>query len=499
MSQYSKSILIVTSLLLLTIPITPSTSASDDIGPHLTSPTKDGIWINNTLVINGSTTLPPQSADWVLYDVTNPYVEWPILASGEYFTSVTPVDDGLWIWSLTIDVVGQNCTCWLEVGQTNGLGKEFLNRIIFIGEGPHNPVISPNHETNIIIDGEYTLSSRAVLADSQANDSKLILNWCLAPNGACDGTIHDAEANVSWDDGIGTFTIDANDLGLDDGVWKFTYYLQDTFLRTSPDIEMTVFVDQTDPSSVMISPETAFEGEMIVIDGTGSTDGVWSNNLQSIWYITDPDGVTYVPTSNTTEELLNIALSKSGNYTIRLDVIDWVGRMSSSNATIFVTNVAPIIDLQLEGSSISNPNTWQFMQSDELELVANTIETGDDSESLSYSWYLDGDLVSSSINLTLQGMDVGEYDLLLVVVDNDGAQDTHEIKLSVNEEAKDESGNFNIAAVFMLIGIVAFSFMMFRRMRMTENEASVLPKWDSSSKTKSGDSENDMWIAEESP
>ena len=42
---------------------------------------------------------------------------------------------------------------------------------------------------------------------------------------------------------------------------------------------MTVFVDQTNPSSVVISPQTAFEGEMIVIDGTGSTDGVWSNNL----------------------------------------------------------------------------------------------------------------------------------------------------------------------------------------------------------------------------
>ena len=238
---------------------------------------------------------------------------------------------------------------------------------------------------------------------------------------------------------------------------------------------------------------------MIVIDGTGSTDGVWSNNLQSIWYITDPDGVTYVPTSNTTEELLNIALSKSGNYTIRLDVIDWVGRMSSSNSTIFVTNVAPIIDLQLEGSSVSNPETWQFMQGDELELVANTIETGDDGESLSYSWYLDGELVSSSINLSLQNMDVGEYDLRLVVVDNDGAQDSHEIKLSVNEEAKAGSSNFNIAAVFMLIGIVAFSMMMFRRMRMTENEASVLPKWDSSSKTKTSDTENDMWIAEETP
>ena len=63
-------------------------------------------------------------------------------------------------------------------------------------------------------------------------------------------------------------------------------------------------------------------------------------------------------------------MSKSGNYTIRLDVIDWVGRMSSSNATIFVTNVAPIIDLQLEGSSVSNPKHGNLCRGDELELVA---------------------------------------------------------------------------------------------------------------------------------
>ena len=499
MNQYSKSILIVTSLLLLSIQFTPTTSASSEFGPKLTSQVEDGIWINNTLEINGSTTLSPQSADWVLYDVTNPYVEWPIVASGDFFTTVTPVDEGLWIWSITIDVEGENCTCWLEVGQTDGLGKEFLNRIVFIGEGPHNPVISPNHETNIIIDGDYILSSRAILADSQAIDSKLILNWCLAPNGACDGTIYDLEANVSWENDIATFSINADELGLDDGVWKFTYYLQDAYLRTSPEIELTVFVDQTDPSSVLISPQTALEGEMIVIDGTGSTDGVWSNNLQSIWYVTDPDGVTFVPTSNTTEDLLNIALSKSGNYTIRLDVIDWVGRMSSSNTTIFVENVPPEIDLQLEGSSMKNPSTWQFMQNDELELVANTIETGDDANSLTYSWYLDDQLISSSLNVTLRDMDVGEYKLLLVVVDNDGAQDSHEIQLSVKAEAKSDSGKFNIAAVFMFIGIVAFSFMMFRRMRMTENEASVLPKWESGSKIKSGDSENDLWIGEESP
>ena len=178
--------------------------------------------------------------------------------------------------------------------------------------------------------------------------------------------------------------------------------------------------------------------------------------------------------------------------------------MSSSNTTIYVTNVAPEIDLQMEGSSVKNPTSWQFLQNDELELVATTIETGDDADSLTYSWYLDDDLVSNSLNLTLKDLDVGEYDLRLVVVDDDGAQDTHEIQISVKAEPKSDSGEFNIAAVLMLIGILAFSFMMFRRMRMTENEASTLPKWDSNQRTNITDSEhesmseNDMWTGEES-
>ena len=50
----------------------------------------------------------------------------------------------------------------------------------------------------------------------------------------------------------------------------------------------------------------------------------------------------------------------------------------------------------------------------------------------------------------------------------------------------------------LIIGIIAFSIGMFRRMRMTENEASTLPKWDASVKETSteldsGSDENDLW------
>ena len=67
-----------------------------------------------------------------------------------------------------------------------------------------------------------------------------------------DGTLFDSEVNVSWENDIGTFSINVSSLGLDDGVWKFTYHLQDVYLRTSAEIEMTVFVDQTNPTSVLI-------------------------------------------------------------------------------------------------------------------------------------------------------------------------------------------------------------------------------------------------------
>ena len=499
MRQYSKSWLIVTSLLLISIPLFSSNSFASEDSPKLTSQIGDGIWVNETLTINGSTTLPPQNADWVLYDVTDPYSEWIVVRSGGYFTEVIPVDDGLWIWSISVDVQGLNCTCWLEVGQTDGLGKEFLNRVVFIGEGPHNPVISSNHELSIVADGPEEISVRAILADSTINESKLILTWCHAPNGACDGQSNNSEANVSWgDDGVGMFTINSSELGLYDGAWKFTYHLQDAFLRTSPQIGFTLFIDQTDPISELISPESAKEGELVLIDGSGSSDGVWSNNLQSIWYITDPDGVTYVPTSNMTADVLNIALNKSGVYTIKLDVIDWVGRMSSSTATITVENVPPVIDLELEGSEVTNPTSWQFLEDEELELVATTIDTGDDKLSLSYSWYMNDELVSQTINCTLSELGVGTHNLRLVVVDDDGAEDTHEMEIIVNAKPDTEAGEFNIAALIMIIGIIVFSIGMFRRMRMTENEASTLPKWDASVKETSTEvdsqpDENELW------
>ncbi len=141
MLQQLRSCFVIASVLLVIVPVSGNSVESADSSVHITSQLIDGMWVNESLEISGSTSLNPQTADWVLYDVTNPYIEWPVLRSGEFFTSVTPVEEGLWDWSLTIDVQGVNCTCWLEIAQPKGLENEFINRIIFIVAVSNNTVL----------------------------------------------------------------------------------------------------------------------------------------------------------------------------------------------------------------------------------------------------------------------------------------------------------------------------------------------------------------------
>ena len=45
-------------------------------------------------------------------------------------------------------------------------------------------------------------------------------------------------------------------------------------------------------------------------------DGVWTNNLQYVWYITKPDGSVYVPQTSENTGILEIMLNESGVHTI---------------------------------------------------------------------------------------------------------------------------------------------------------------------------------------
>ena len=184
--------------------------------------------------------------------------------------------------------------------------------------------------------------------------------------------------------------------------------------------------------------------------------------------------------SETNDMVLNLIPIQSGSYTVRLDVIDSVGRMSSTTAIILVENVIPTVELEMADTNVTSPNSWQLIEGEKLELFAQIDETENDMSTLNYEWYLNDTLVANSPNYTTDGLEEGVYELRFVVIDDDLAEDTHEMYLIVSAKPDDSTQEINITAIIMIVGIIAFSVLMFRRMRVSENESSVMPKWESS-------------------
>lgn len=504
MRPLTKSSITLVSILLLSTCLNTGSSLSTSLPGDLSSTLDDGEWVNGTLVVNGSTTLDPQNANWILYDLDDLYGEWSVLRSGEYFSEVTPIDLGVWNWSITIDVQGLECTCWLEISQPDGLQRAILNRIVFIGDGPHDPILSPKHDSSIVLDEPVMISTLGLLANGILSDSNIILSWCHAPNGACDGELLSADVNASWSlqDGehIGSFIIDAEELGLYDGTWELTYVLQDSFLRTSPHVSVRVFVDQTNPESILISPSNASEGDTIIIDGSDSWDGVWSSNLQAVWYIHQPDGSMRVAEQSETNGLvLTLNPTQSGNYSVQLDVIDMVGRMSSSQVTIVVQNIVPVLEVSIEGFENTSPNSIQLAEEENLIVSAIAHETGSDKETLVYEWYINDEFVSNDEMLDISNLGVGTHELRLVITDDNGATDSHEMDLIVNANSETDDKKINVWAILLIVAILVGIVLFTKRMRLTENESSSMPKWNKSSKTESPDytdsdlPESDLW------
>ena len=61
---------------------------------------------------------------------------------------------------------------------------------------------------------------------------------------------------------------------------------------------------------------------------------------------------SYVPATIEDNGILEIMLNESGLHTIRLDVIDWVGRMNSSTSQINVINSVPVLSMGLKAQML---------------------------------------------------------------------------------------------------------------------------------------------------
>ena len=90
----------------------------------------DGALFAELLDVNGSATGPLRNATWSLLDIdTN-----NTLLSGMYLTNVNPVSADVFLWNLTTDISGMNCTCVLHIEDDGQGNYRSWALLLYIGE-----------------------------------------------------------------------------------------------------------------------------------------------------------------------------------------------------------------------------------------------------------------------------------------------------------------------------------------------------------------------------
>ena len=488
MTPFRKSGFVLILLVIAFVPTTSGYQSSSEDGGSLLSDSLNGQWINDTLMISGTTTISPQTATWGLFNITETLGEENILQSGDFFTEVIPIQDGLWSWELSINVSEIECICLVQITQSTMDESEVLNRILFIGEGPHPPVLSPLHDSIVMIDGQATLNAE-VMHSIAANESNLLVSWCYSPNGACEGDVYNKQIGLQQNELSKThelsFSIDVENYSLNDGIWKFEYQLQNPVLEISPTVSFDLYVDHTDPTAEIIAPELASEGDVVLFDGSGSSDGVWGKDLQSVWTIVQPDGIKRVANE---DELNGMVLVLhpilSGNYTVNLDVIDSVGRISSTTTTLNVVNIPPLVGIETTFDKSLVTEVILINSGDDLDLSAIALDTFGDDATLQYEWILNGNQISSDKNITFTNLVMGDHKLVLIVTDDNGETGSKEVTLAVKDDSSHRSQDNNIRFLPMLGSLIVILIATLLIFKMKASRSESLPKWETNPELK---------------
>lgn len=444
-----------------------------------------GITTQTSLLLTGDSQQPLRNTTWSLVNIST---STPItLLNGPYLTSVTPVGEDSFRWSLDINISGIDCTCFISL-QTNWEGDSLFEPflLVYLGDDHHRPVLlneigddstlETSEIRSIVSSNTIDLDFNLITPSGSHNDLQVEAEVCLAPYGVCLGESVSITPTYSSQGTTVTLSLNQSMLSLDDGIWFIDVSMSDALLRTSGKVRSSITFDSTAPTGVISGAERVAEGEEFQLYAELS-DGYEGSKLTSIWSIHHDNGT--VRAADASELLqsgtLLLNLTDSGNYFVELFVRDQAGYSVKIQHNFTVENIKPQVVLVADGLQLSGAQRVEVGPGSNWTLDG-TFSV--DNEAIDYLWVIDDSTsIRGQSQLTADDFDgKGEYGVELIVFDDDGATDSISFEIVIS--SYDEPLNQLVTPLQGFGLLMTLALVLFFVIRSNKKVDFDIPKWN---------------------
>ena len=150
-----------------------------------------GVLFDEAINFSGTSTQPLRNTTWTVVNISGPT---PItVISGPYLTTVSPIAEGEYAWSLDVEVGPIDCTCYLELRTEDAQHNvQSTSLVFYLGSGHHRPVLveslpsmAPSTLAPLVVRDTVDVPLELVLPADQTGGVQVFAEMCEAPFEVC--------------------------------------------------------------------------------------------------------------------------------------------------------------------------------------------------------------------------------------------------------------------------------------------------------------------------
>jgi len=480
------TILAVFTLLCVSFPVSGEHIESETLDFRVEIDQDHGVTFIETVNFSGTSSQPLRNTTWTVVNISG---ATPItVMTGPYLTSVSPIVEGQYAWSLVVEVGAIDCTCYLELRSEDVQHNiQSTSLVFYLGTSHHRPVLveslpsisvsTPFLLAPTVLREVVDIPLELVLPMNQTGNVQVFAEICEAPFEVCLASPTTVALPSNFDEDGLLVRLNTTSLDLKEGVWQFDIRVEDEFLRTSASARLMVVHDQTPPSAQLTLPNVATEGTPFHVFADVN-DGYEGSTSTITWALTLVDGSVRAPLADEviSSQQLNLNLSDSGRYTVALTAMDATGLMTKVEQVFIVENIKPVASIAVDGLKITSGSSIKLGPEGNWSLDA---QDSLDNEEVEYLWVIND--VISIRGVPALGLEdfpsAGTHTVELIVFDDDGATDTWtiEVEILASPTSEQSSSVFGIVGVGLLGLLLLLAFI---NLRSSSSQVSDLPKWE---------------------